>query len=151
MKNIHRINFVVLAFIILLGVSCKKDDSAWGPIPELEFVSISPSSLVQYSSPLTITIKYKDGDGDLGENNPDVVNTFITDSRNNLTYNFRTRQLAPDNANIAIMGNLNIEIPSVSLLGDGNSETVTYSIYMTDRAGNKSNTITTSGVTILKQ
>ena len=151
MKKIHRLNIAVLSLFILLGLSCKKENNEWSTTPELEFVSITPTSLIQYSSPLTITIKYKDGDGDLGENNPDAVNTFITDSRNNLTYNFRTRQLAPENATIAISGNLNIEIPSVSFLGDGNSETVAYSIYMTDRAGNKSNTITTSGVTVLKQ
>lgn len=147
----NRIICFMLSLTLMLSMSCKKEKNEWSPIPEIEFISLTPSSLVQYSSPLTITIKYKDGDGDLGENNPDVVNTFITDSRNNLTYSFRTRQLAPDNAQIAITGNLNIEIPSISLIGSGNSETITYNIYMTDRAGNKSNTITTSSVTVLKQ
>ncbi|MFN4122292.1 MAG: hypothetical protein ACK4GL_03180 [Flavobacteriales bacterium] len=148
-KLIFRYAFTLTLVICMLS-SCKKEESSWSEVPEIKFISISPSSLVQFSSPLTITIEYRDGDGDLGENSPDVVNTFVTDSRNNLTYQLRTQQLAPDNANIAITGRLNIEIPSVAVIGSGNSESFTYSIYLTDRKGNRSNTITTSSVTVTK-
>lgn len=83
-KTLFHPLFAFICTLLLLS-ACKKDENSWSEVPEIKFISISPSSLVQFSSPLTITIEYRDGDGDLGENNPDVVNTFVTDGRNNLT------------------------------------------------------------------
>ena len=150
MHSKHLLRLLPLLFLLSGFGACKKEKSEWSEVPEIKFISVNPSSLVQFSSPLTITIEYRDGDGDLGENNPDVVTTFVTDSRNNITYQFRTQQLAPDNANVPITGRLNIEIPSVAVVGSGNSETFTYSIYLTDRKGNRSNTVSNSSVTVTK-
>ncbi len=91
-----------------------------------------------------------DLDGDLGENDPNVTNLFITDSRNNVTYNYRISQLAPDGANIHIKGNLNAVIKNTAITDGSSSQSVTYSLYIKDRAGNTSNSITTSAITITK-
>jgi len=118
------------------------------PVPEITFVSATPQTLTAYQDSLTITISYRDGDGDLGENNTDINNLFMTDSRNGVEYGFRIQQLAPDNTTITISGNLNVVVPIVPIIGTGESETLHYTIQVVDRAGNTSNTATTTAITV---
>ena len=139
-----------IAYCLLIFSSCKKDKTESTISPQIEFVSISPSSAVEYVNSITITFSYDDLDGDLGQNDPNVTNLFITDSRNNVTYNYRISQLSPDGSNIHIKGNLNAVIKSTAITDASSSQQVTYSIYVKDRAGNSSNTITTSAITITK-
>lgn len=141
---------IILLGLIFLMPSCKKEIEKWSNTPEISFESISPTSMQEYSEPIIIKIKYQDGDGDLGENNTDLPNTFVTDLRNQIVYPFRTRQLAPNNTSVPITGILEIEIPTTWILNNSNQESVQYSVYMVDRAGNVSNTITTSSVQLTK-
>jgi hypothetical protein len=142
--------FFVIFASVLVFFGCKKAEN-FSPIPEIEFVSFSKNPIKAFDETLIIELSYKDGDGDLGENANDVNNIFITDSRNNVEYKMRIKQLAPDNANIQIQGTLKIEMNSVPLVNlNSNSETLSYSIYLIDRAGNKSNTITTEQLRVNK-
>ncbi len=141
-KYIFAIVASALAF-----VGCEKDEPI-SPIPQIEVKQVAPSPVQAYSDTLTFTIFYKDGDGDLGENNANVYNLFLTDNRNQVTYKYRIQQLDPGTAPLAIQGNLLVKLPSVPLLNGGSSETVTYSVYVTDRAGNKSNTATSQPITV---
>lgn len=142
--------FLILAFAGLMLQSCEKDEETYGTTPEITFESISPGTVKQFKDSVVIGISYTDGDGDLGENGTGVENAFVVDNRTQLTYGFRIRQLAPDNANIIIRGKLNIVVPAVGLVNSSStSETATFSIYVKDRAGNQSNTITSSGVTVI--
>lgn len=119
-------------------------------VPEISFVSIGPSTVFQNKDSVIIRISYRDGDGDLGENNSDVKNAEITNFRNNLTYNFRIRQLAPSNANVAIQGELEFIVSGVAMENTSlSSESTSFSIKITDRAGNASNVITSNSITIL--
>jgi hypothetical protein len=99
---------------------------------------------------ITIAFSYDDLDGDLGENDPNVYNLFITDSRNSVIYNYRISQLSPDGSSIHIKGNLNAVIKNTAITDNSSSQSVTYSLYVKDRAGNTSNTLTTSAITITK-
>lgn len=135
-------------FLLFVFAGCKKKKEESTITPRLEFVSISPSSATEYVNSITITFSYDDLDGDLGENDPNVTNLFITDSRNGVTYNYRISQLAPDGANIHIRGNLNAVIKGTAITNGSTSEQVTYDVKVKDRAGNESNTITTSAITI---
>lgn len=138
--------FTVYCFIS----SCKKKDEPTN-IPKIEYVSISPSSAVEYVNSITITFSYDDLDGDLGENDPNVTNLFITDSRNSVTYNYRISELAPSGSTIHIKGNLNAVIKNTALTDNSVvSQSVTYSVYIKDRAGNSSNSITTDAITVTK-
>jgi uncharacterized lipoprotein YajG len=142
-------------FLFLLGSlmclsSCKKDAETMSVVPEISFVSIGPSTVFQNKDSVIIRISYRDGDGDLGENNSDVKNAEITNFRNNLTYNFRIRQLAPSNANVAIQGELEFIVPGVAMENTLlSSESTSFSIKITDRAGNASNVITSNSITVL--
>lgn len=140
-------NLSLLFFLSFAIVSCKKEDEI-GPIPEIEFISVTPQNVQEYTDSLVFTIKYRDGDGDLGENDPDAENFFLADSRNNVIYKFRIPQLAPDNSSIIIEGNLNVTLANTAIIDGSGSQTFSYSIYVKDRAGNQSNTVTTSMVTV---
>lgn len=132
---------------MLLLFSCKKDDT-FSVVPTVEFKNISPTTAQEYIDDINITISYTDGDGDLGENNPDVYNLFVLDNRNGIEYKFRIPELSPNGNEISIEGNFNIKINGTGITDESSSQQVNYNIYVKDRAGNKSNTITTSSITI---
>lgn len=150
MKNIL---LFVFYFWLLTITGCKKDSdlepTPISNIPAIKFISMEPGTAIKYRDPVKITIQYTDGNGDLGENTPDVKNLYCTDSRNQVTYEFRIPQLAPDTANITITGNLVFNLSPQGFVDDNHTtETAVYSIYVTDRAGNKSNTVETTSLTI---
>ena len=120
-------------------------------IPEISFESVIPSVVTEYQDSLYFTISYRDGDGDLGQNNTDDNNLFIQDSRNDVVYGFRIQQLAPNNADIAIQGNINITLANTAIINGGTSESVNYSIWVVDRAGHESNRVNSSTVTVNAQ
>ena len=148
---INRRIIFIGSILALCVIGCKKEDPIEiSTIPQLEFLSINPSTAKEYQDKITITISYKDGDGDLGENTTDVKNLFLTDNRNGVTYEYRVPQLAPSEEKIRIQGNLPVVLKNTAIIGGGDSESVTFSIYMVDRAGNKSNTVNSSSITVTK-
>jgi hypothetical protein len=129
--------------------SCKKDKKIEiSTTPVIEFLSITPSTAVEYQDKITITISYKDGDGDLGENAPDVKNLFLTDLRNNVTYQYRISQLGPSGQVTPIQGTLTVELKNTAITNGTSSQAVSFSLYLKDRTGNSSNSITTSAITV---
>ena len=140
MKNIFYI-------LIILFFACEKEGIV-SAFPEIEFASISPTTVQEFSEEINITISYLDANGDLGENNPDVKNMFVKDLRNGIEYEYRIPQLSPDNSEIQITGNLEIIINGTGIVGGGISEKVSFEVYVVDREGNKSNVIETDEITI---
>lgn len=140
--------FILFTFLGVIS-SCKKDEKIeTSATPAIEFVSITPSTAIEYQDKITITISYKDGDGNLGENAPDVKNLFLTDTRNNVTYQYRISQLAPSSQAIAIQGTLTIELKNTAITNGAASQAVSFSVFLKDRSGNQSNIITTSAITV---
>ncbi|MGB0918413.1 MAG: hypothetical protein ACPGU4_12545, partial [Flavobacteriales bacterium] len=86
-----------LSLIVLFGLAVSACNIAPGvsEIPEIAFESVVPNTVTEYQDSLYFTISYRDGDGDLGQNNTQEDNLFIEDSRNQVTYGFRIQQLAP--------------------------------------------------------
>ena len=142
--------FSYLLTTLLLFTGCKKDDSEFPVEPKIEIVSISPATPTQYLDPVIITIKYEDGDGDLGENNDVVKNCFVTDNRIGITYEYRIKQLGPTDASIPITGNVNIDIGGQVLTDSSSQQNVSFTVYVVDRAGHKSNSLTTTSITIIR-
>jgi len=141
------IKYLALMTILL---SCSKEEEAENVEPVVVFVSMTPTTVSELVNEIVIQFDYSDGDGNLGENDAGVTNLFVTDSRNNVVNSFRVQQLAPDNATISIAGSLSITITPLVITDGSSSETGTFSIYMNDRAGNKSNVITTTEFTVNK-
>lgn len=149
-KTLFKISGLIILYFLTIIVSCKKEPTEISDVPEITFVSVTPNAVKEFQDSLIFTISYKDGDGDLGEKSPDVKNLFLTDSRIGITYSYRIQQLAPDGANIAIQGNLNTVLKNIAITDSSNQQQATFSIYVIDRAGNKSNTINSSVVMISK-
>lgn len=141
MKKLLHILILVVLF------SCKKEEEV-SVIPVIAFESISPNTAQEYTDDIIITISYTDGDGDLGENNPDINNLFVEDNRNGIEHKFRIPELSPSGSTITIEGNFNITINGTGITDGTASQKVNYDIYITDRAGNTSNQVTTSSITI---
>ena len=146
MKKFLKKYFLLVCLPVFLA-SCKKDEKTVSETPEIKLISISSDSIAE-GDPVTFVISYVDGDGDLGENNANVYNLFLTDTRVNVVYKYRVRQLAPDNSHITIQGNLDVLLNSTAITDGSNSQNVIYKIYLVDRAGHQSNTISCSPITI---
>ena len=133
--------------IALLLFACKKDETL-SVVPAIEFHNITPLIAQEYIDDIIITISYTDEDGNLGENNPDIHNLFVQDNRNDIEYEYRIPELTPSGSDISITGNFNIKINGTGITDESSSQKVNYDIYVKDREGNKSNTVTTSSITI---
>ena len=110
------------------------------------------SDSVSESDSVTVSLAYIDGDGDLGENKENVYNLFLTDTRPgvNVVYQYRIKQLAPDNSTIAIKGTLNVKLNSTAITDNSMMQDVIYTVYVVDRAGHKSNVITCPAIRIYR-
>jgi hypothetical protein len=138
----------ILLLISILGTGCKKEEEI-SVIPAIEFESFSSNVVQAAEDSLVIQISYKDGDGDLGENNGEVKNCFVKDLRNEVVYQFRIPQLAPTGENIAIQGTFEVVLDRVPLIDPNqNTESVNFEVYVRDRSGNESNRITTPAVQV---
>ena len=141
---------ILISLSIILLFSCKKDDEAYSDIPEIEFVSLTPSSTSEFSSNIKLIISYKDGDGDIGTDDPDEYTLLIHDSRLPDADEHHIQPLTPPSSKIQIEGELQINLAGLFVLGSDSTETTSFTVKLKDRAGNWSNELTTSSITVNK-
>lgn len=128
----------------------KKKEDLIDPVPFLEIESISETTVQNYDSNVVVTLLYRDEDGDLGFEDPDSLSLFIHDSRLATPDRYYVQTLAPPDHDLHIQGSLEVTLVAPFLLGNGDSETLTYSIWIYDRARNFSNVVTTDPITIVR-
>lgn len=145
--------WVILVLILACLLSCNKKDSRlpFEEVPEIQLLSMSHDTIQEYEDVLVIRIKYTDGDGDLGFEEPDKYALFVRDVRLEDFDNFYLGPVAPPDERIAVEGELDIELPSLFLFGNSERESTYFEIKMRDRAGNESNLITTERVIITRE
>lgn len=141
---------------LLIIAACRRDPIVFSVIPQIEYVSVSPK-VVQEFEAIMITIRYKDGDGDLGgqpNNNPDL---FLIDLRDSsrfpdgydgiLRYNMPRFYEGPPQS---IQGTIEITVPGIARLDpNASAEPLLFEIYLIDRAGHESNRVRTDTVYIV--
>lgn len=142
--------FVALGIMAVWGCKKKDTDLPHSSVPSIEILSLTPGTIQENSDSLRFEIRYTDGDGDLGENHPDARNLFIVDNRIGLAEAFRIPQLAPTGSNIAIEGTLNVTYPATGITNGGNSQGITFTVYVVDRAGHESERVVSQEVTVVK-
>jgi len=136
---------------LILLLSCTKDERLpFSDKPEISLVGMSHDTVREYQDVLVIRIKYQDGNGDLGFENPDQYALFVRDIRLENFDGFYIGPLAPPDREIAITGELDIEFPSLFLFGNRTVETTSFEVKMIDRSGMESNLVTTPKVVIVK-
>ena len=149
----YKIYFFVICFGCLLFNGCTKDEAlntTGNPIPLIKLISVSSKQLKQFKDSLVITFEYTDGDGDIGETNPDVNDLEIKDQRLSRADYYFVKPLTPLDANIKVKGTITVQMKNTFLLGTADSEITVFELRLRDRAGNWSNTIKTDVITIIK-
>jgi hypothetical protein len=148
-KMQHRYRLLALLPVFpLVILSCKKEEDE--PVaPVIEFISLSAAQVVQFEETLLITFSYEDEQGDLGETDPDMYSLSVKDARLENADWYHIPPMTPELQSLHIKGNFTVEIPPLFLLGNGQQETTTFKLQVTDRAGNKSNEIITPEVLIV--
>ena len=139
--------FLLLSLSLL---ACESEGVVFSPVPEIELLSVSATQVQAQKDSIVFEIEYTDGDGDLGTNDDQIRNLFITDQRINLVHEFRVQQLAPDGADIPITGSLSIVLPNTLITDSSNQQSVTFTLYVVDRAGNESNVVESPEIIVVK-
>jgi len=148
MKKYYIINIFIISFSIAF-FSCKKDEVT-SNVPVIKLLSVSNATVKQFTDSFSITFEYTDGDGDIGNINPDENNLQVKDKRLAKPDYYFVKPLAPPNSDIKIKGKLIVQLKNTFLLGTSNSEVTTFELKLRDRKGNWSNTIITPNITIIK-
>ncbi len=160
LKPYHFLILISLAFSLFSCESVHNESSEtfnYDPlteIPAITFDSISSTVVTEYEDSLVFTISYIDGNGDLGSHDPDATVIELVDNRDsvNLVFPYHLSPRAPEGAEVAIQGTLDIVLGNTILLNDGfPSETTTFSLRIVDEAGNWSNKVTSPEVVIEAQ
>lgn len=138
---------LTLATLAFLLAACKKEE-VMPSAPEIAFVSMSTQSVHEFDERVTVRFSYKDGDGDLGQEDPDNYTLWVKDARLEGTDGYHIPPLAPEDAEVPIQGELDVELNALFLLGNSGQEETSYTMYIIDRAGNRSNEFTTGMITI---
>lgn len=141
---------IIFSLSLLVLFSCKKEDEAYSETPEIEFVSLTPKTTSEFSQDIKLVISYKDGDGDIGTDDPDEYTLLIHDSRLPAADEYHIQPLTPPDQSIQIEGDLKINMAGLFVLGSDTTESTSFTVKLRDRAGNWSNTITTSTITVNK-
>ena len=154
MKITKPYNLFLLMFgimLILFGCTEKEQINVTGnPVPTIKLLNVSSTQLKQFKDSLTITIEYTDGDGDIGETNPDMDDLEVRDQRLSKADYYFVKPLTPPDANIKVKGIIAVQIKNTFLLGTADTEITTFELRLKDRAGNWSNSVKTGMITITK-
>lgn len=138
-----------ISLLFILASTCKKEKvNLTDPIPEITGLTISPTTIIELQDSIIFQISYRDGDGDLGENKPNVSNLFLIDNRINVTESFRIRELAPAGSDIPISGTLRVVLRNTGITDNSNAQTFNYTVYLKDRAGHESNRFISPDLTV---
>lgn len=130
-----------------LFAACKKE-AVMPSTPEIALISLSPSEVQAFGDHVALRFSYKDGDGDLGQSDPDAFTLEVKDSRLSTADWYHIPPLAPPGEEVAIQGELAVELNTLFLLGNSGEETLTYTIRLHDRAGNVSNTLQSGPIVV---
>ena len=140
---------------LLLAAACKKDDNdkngSFSTTPEIALVSASPLEVIEFQDSVIVIISFRDGDGDLGRQNPDNESLYIMDSRMENPERYHLPPIIPDDAKLKTQGTIRIFVPTLFLTGSGNQEPTVLSIKVQDQAGHWSNEIQTPQILVKRK
>lgn len=143
MKNI--LYLFILATIFYVQ-SCAEE--ALDTAPVISLVSMIPTTVKEYTDSIIIVIQYNDNDGDIGIPDADKNSLWIQDSRLDNPDEYFITPLAPLETDVSIEGQFRIKLKNTFKLGTATQEITKFSIWLFDRAGNKSNILETTELII---
>ena len=140
--------------------SCGGNEPVFPIEPEITFESMTPIRVRECADPpsclagdeLVLKLRYKDGDGDLGNETPTAANTnlFLIDSRDSTVISYNLPYLTPETRRPSIQGVITVNISGIERKNPRIAqETLVYTVYILDRAGHLSNKIITPTLTVV--
>lgn len=161
-----KIKITIVSLAILLGISSCYKTPEYPIIPFIEFNSFTVSGIYTIGTVENLRIDFTDGDGDLGllSNNDTVnINSLVVSCVNypTLKYISSIPRIPSKGTSKGISGTIDIKLNSlISDLGCSlgfdslgttfkvPTDTLFFNVFIKDRAGHQSNTITTPGLVI---
>jgi hypothetical protein len=153
----------IICFVVLAFSSCLKL-TEYPPEPTIEFKSFVQDG----DGSATLTIKFTDGDGDIGLEQQDTTGVFCTDSciyhwnlfleyyewedggwvhyyidwmdQDNVPFYYRVPTVTPTGQNPALVGEIALDMPGFYYLLTEN-DTARFEVKLVDRALHESNTV----------
>jgi len=142
------ITYILLALSITFS-SCKKKDV------ENEFsiklIEMNPAQIIEFKENINVRIAYNHSQGFVGFSDPDYLSLEIKDSRLSNPDYYHLIPLSPPESEVSITGEILIEVDAPFIFGNGNTETLTFTIRIQDEDKNLSNKVTTDLITVNKQ
>ena len=136
-----------LPILILLGIFLTQcmERPDYPETPRLFDISVDKTLLDPAKDTLVISFDFEDGGGDLGTKDGDsTISIYRTDLRTNFTYADYIPFVDLKGSSKDISGTIRVTVaPGTYSCIFSNNDTMIYDIYVVDRAGNVSNTITT--------
>ena len=146
-KNVFDIlkGLSLLLFFGTIWASCLTPPE-YSDVPRIEFASMLKDTVIQSVDSNVITIKFEDGDGDIGSD--ENANVFLTDITLPRVQTFKIPIIPPQGIGNGISGKVDIVIEPGSMCCDSTKincvpepgapmETTIYTMYIEDRAGNE--------------
>jgi len=156
--NLRYLIAVLAVVTVLTAPSCKKESSL-PDVPQIEFKNLDKyASSFSGIDSLVLTFSFEDGDGDIGTPSSDTItrDIYVTlfEKQNGVftpivfpdpsIMTYRLPYLRPTGNNTSLKGDVVISYLGY-LIGIPN-DTVRYDVYIKDRAGHISNTISSSEI-----
>ncbi len=124
--------------------------------PHIEYLDMQPREVSETSADNKITIEFSftDGDGDLGDVvGGDKMSLIVIDNRTQFpdslrTFRFQLPDLRPNTKKPSIMGEISVEVLQTPLTPGTLKDSTSFTVYIFDQAGHKSNEIVTDKVYI---
>tara|TARA_B100001989_G_C24516525_1_gene453466 strand:+ start:447 stop:878 length:432 start_codon:yes stop_codon:yes gene_type:complete len=140
---IRLINYL---FILIIFFSCNKENN--DTKFKISHLSTEPTQITEFQENINVRISYEHPEGFLGFYDPDYLSLEIKDSRLSNSDFYHLEPINPPNEIVSIVGEILIEVDAPFIFGNGNSETLSYSIRIQDQSGNWSNSINSSSITV---
>lgn len=149
------IRFLIFCLLFMGIIAC--DNKPIFPIePHIEYIDMQPLEVSETSADNKITIQFSftDGDGDLGDEvGGDKTSLIVIDNRTQFpdslrTFRFQVPDLRPNTKKPSIMGKMSVEVLQTPLTPGTLKDSTSFTVYILDQAGHKSNEIITDKVYI---
>lgn len=141
-----KFNFSILLFLALVLISCKKEATNFSP--KISLVSMEPLLVQEFRDAIVFVIRYEDQDGDIGVPNADINSLWLKDARLDKADEYFIAPLGPIDTAVNIEGDFVLTLKNTFRLGNASVEKTKFTLWIKDRAGNKSNIIETPELSI---
>ena len=146
MIKIKTTYFYLLSLLFIL--SCEKKDEI---LFNISLLNTSPTEIEEFQENIIVDLEFEHSEGFMGFYDPDYLSLEVKDSRLTNPDYYHLVPLTPPNNELSIKGTIQLEIDSPFILGNGNIETLFFTIRIQDRENNWSNSVSTPLISVNKQ